>query len=47
MCELDDDAELELDETALMIAFCAFGLILADLIAHPEGMRKLLEIQHG
>ena len=41
MC--DDDAELEPGEAERLAALMAFGLILADMIAHPRGAAELMQ----
>ena len=43
MCELDEDELLEESEFWRFVAARVFGLMLADLIAHPEGARMTME----
>ena len=40
---MDDDDELEPGEAERMAGFLTFGLMLADLIVHPEGTRALMQ----
>ena len=39
----DDEAELELGDAERMALLFMAGMMLADMIAHPEGTRTILE----